>query len=95
MTLSPVSDALRQQFNIDSGVEGVVVKDVDPDGPAAEKNIEAGDVISEAGERDVLRPADIEGRVKELQAEGRGSILLLIRKTARNGDPSFVALRIE
>ena len=95
MTLAPVSDELRQQFNIASDVEGVVVKDVDPAGPASEKNIEVGDVITEAGERDVLSPADIEGRVSELQAEGRGSILLLIRKTARNGDPSFVALRLK
>ncbi len=95
MTLAPLSDDLRQRFNIPSGAAGAVVTEVDPDGPAAEKNIEAGDVISEAGEREVTGPGDIEGRVRELQQEGRGSILLLVRKTARDGDPHFVALRLE
>jgi serine protease Do len=95
MTLAPVSEELRAQFKIAADTQGAVVIEVDPDGPAAEKNIEPGDVITEAGERDVVNPADIEGRVRELQAEGRGSILLLVRKTARDGDPSFVALRLE
>jgi serine protease Do len=95
MTLAPLSEELRQRFNIPADSQGAVVIEVDPDGPAAEKNIEPGDVITEAGERDVVGPADIEGRVGELQAEGRSSILLLVRKTGRDGDPSFVALRLE
>ena len=95
MTLAPVSEELRAQFKISADAQGAVVTNVDPDGPAAEKNIEVGDVITEAGERAVVNPADVEGRVRELQAEGRGSILLLVRKTARDGDPSFVALRLE
>jgi serine protease Do len=86
---------LRQQFNIPADTQGAVVMQVDPDGPAAEKSIEPGDVIAEAGERDILSPADFEARVSELQAEGRGSILMLVRKTARDGDPSFVALRLD
>jgi serine protease Do len=95
MTLAPLSDELRQQFNIPADTQGAVVMQVDPGGPAAEKNIEPGDVIAEAGERDILSPADFEARVSELQAEGRGSVLMLVRKTARDGDPSFVALRLE
>ena len=95
MTLAPVSDELREQFKISSDAQGAVVTEVDPEGPAAEKNIEPGDVITEAGERDVVNPADVAARVRELQAEGRGSILLLVRKTASDGDPSFVALRLE
>jgi serine protease Do len=95
MTLAPVSDELRQRFNIAAGATGAVVIEIDPEGPAAEKNIEPGDVITEAGEREITGPADIEGRVSELQSEGRGTILLLVRKTARDGDPSFVALRLQ
>jgi len=95
MTLAPLSDELRQQFNIPADTQGAVVMQVDPGGPAAEKSIEPGDVIAEAGERDILSPADFEARVSELQAEGRGSILMLVRKTARDGDPSFVALRLD
>jgi serine protease Do len=95
MTLAPLSDELREQFGISSDAQGAVVIDIDPDGPAAEKDIEAGDVITEAGERDIVNPGDVEGRVNELRTEGRRSILILVRKTARDGDPSFVALRLE
>lgn len=94
MTLAPITDELRQRFNIKADINGVVVTGVDPDSPAAEKNIEVGDVISEAGERAIRGPADIETRVKELQSEGRGSILLLVLKSARGGDPHFVAVQL-
>jgi serine protease Do len=95
MTIAPLNEELRQRFGIMAGTNGAVVVEVDPDGPAAERNIEPGDVIAEAGEREVGAPGDIEVRIRELQTEGRGSILLLVRKTAQNGDPYFVALRLQ
>ena len=42
--LSP--EEQRQKFKIDAGLEGAVVTEVDPNGPAAEKRIEPGDVIT-------------------------------------------------
>ena len=38
------------------GRQGVVVTEVDPDGPAAEKGLKPGDVILEVGGRAVPRP---------------------------------------
>ena len=69
--------------------------EVSPDSVAAEKRIQPGDVIAEAGEVDIRSPADLVKRVEELKKEGRGSILLLVLKTARGGDPHFIALRIK
>ena len=95
MKLSAMSDELRRKFKIGEGVKGLVVVSVDPSGPAAEKGIVAGDVIAEAGEKEMASPADFVKRMKEVKAEGRGSILLLVLKTSRNGDPRFIALKLK
>jgi serine protease Do len=95
MTLGQLTDSLREQYKIKPEAKGAVVTAVDPDSPAAEKRIEAGDVITEAGETQVTGPGDVEKRVKELKAEGRNTILLLLLKTSRNGDPHFLALSLK
>jgi len=95
MKLAGISDELRKKFKISENAKGVVVTEVDADSVAAEKRIQVGDIIAEAGEKEISAPADLEKRVKELKKEGRGSILLLILKTARGGDPNFIALRLE
>ncbi len=95
MKLSPITKALRKQYKIRSDVKGVVVTAVDPDSTAGEKRIVAGDVIAEAGEIEVSKPDDIVRRIKELKEEGRGSILMLVLKTSRGGDPHFIALKIK
>jgi serine protease Do len=58
MTLAPLSDDFAAAFQYSRWHQGAVVTSkVDPDGPAAEKNIEPGDVIAEAGEREVAARA--------------------------------------
>ena len=71
-------DALRE-FGIrrqESG--GVIVTAVEPMSPAAVAGIEAGDIITEAGGRPILRKQDFD---KALQSDdqGRGILLLLQR----------------
>ncbi|MGE0210574.1 MAG: DegQ family serine endoprotease [Parvibaculaceae bacterium] len=95
MTLGPITDPLREQYKIKPEVKGTVVTAVEPNSPAAEKRIEPGDVITEAGEKEVTGPGDVEKRVSELKKEGRSSILLLLLKSSRNGDPHFLALGIK
>jgi len=80
---------------LSDSAKGVVVTEVAPDSIASEKGIQVGDVIAEAGEKEISAPGDFAKRVKELKKEGRGSILLLVLKTARGGDPHFIALRLE
>ena len=92
LTVAPVTDEMREEMGLDDDLSGLVVLDVPEDGEAFEKNVRAGDVITEAGQGDVASVADLEERVEAAREAGRKSILLLIR---REGDPRFVALSLE
>jgi serine protease Do len=72
-----------------NGDEGVVVADVDPQGPAAEKGIRKGDVILEVGGQLVVRPEDVKSAVEAARKDGRKTVLMRIK--GREG-VRFVAL---
>ncbi|TCO70847.1 serine protease Do [Rhodovulum euryhalinum] len=91
MTLSPVTDELRQQLDLGATAEGLVVKDIDEMGEAYEKGLRAGDLITEAGQRKVASVKDLTDRIEEARDAGRKSLLLLVR---RQGEPRFVALSV-
>ena len=95
MTLAPITPALRAKYKINETVKGAVVTEVTSDGAAAEKRIVPGDVIAEAGEKEVNSPNDVVLRVRQMKLEKRKSILMLVLKASRNGDPHFIALRIK
>ncbi len=92
MTLSVLDEAAIAALNLPQGSEGLVVQNVDPASDAYDKGLREGDVIAEAGQQKVTSIADLQDRIDEAKAEGRKSILLLIR---RAGDPRFVALSVE
>ncbi|HHS88887.1 MAG TPA: Do family serine endopeptidase [Rhodobacteraceae bacterium] len=92
MTLSPLTDELREQLGLGEGAQGVVVIDIDEDSEAFEKGLRAGDVISEAGQERVTSVADLEARIADAREAGRKSLLLLVR---RDGEPRFVALGLD
>ncbi|MGB1208641.1 MAG: Do family serine endopeptidase [Paracoccaceae bacterium] len=91
MTLSVVTNALRQELNLPRGLEGLVVTDMNEDSQAWDKGLRAGDVLTEAGQQPVRSIEDLEERIDDATEAGRKSILLLVR---RGGDPRFVALGI-
>lgn len=91
LTLSPLSAEIREQLELPESAKGLAVMDVDETFEAFEKGLRAGDVITEAGQAQVLALTDLEERIAEAQEAGRKSILLLVR---RAGDPRFVALTI-
>ncbi|MBB4305388.1 serine protease Do [Rhodobium orientis] len=93
MVLAELDPALRAQFKIDDSVTGVVVTEVDPVSPAAEKRVQAGDVIVEVAQEAVATPADVEARIKELADDGRRSVLLLLSNGT--GELRFVAVRFD
>ncbi|MBL8905705.1 MAG: DegQ family serine endoprotease [Rhizobiales bacterium] len=95
MTLAPLDDDTRRQFGIDAGIEGAVVTAVESDSTAAEKRIEAGDVITEAGEKEVTAPGDVDARVKEAEKGGKNSVLLLVSKGGKQGEMRFIAVKIK
>jgi serine protease Do len=95
MTLSPLNDQLRTQFNIDKNVNGAVVTAIAPNGAASEKRLEPGDVITEAGEKEVKAPGDVEARVKDAERDKKNSILLLVAKGGKQGEMRFIALKLK
>ncbi|WP_226779742.1 DegQ family serine endoprotease [Oceaniglobus trochenteri] len=92
MTVTVLTDEMREELNLSGATDGLVVTDVAEDSDAFEKNIRAGDVITEAGQRKISGPSDLEDRIAEAKDAGRKSILLLVR---RAGEPRFVALPID
>ncbi|MEL7254673.1 MAG: Do family serine endopeptidase [Pseudomonadota bacterium] len=92
LTLTPVSDELREQLELTDDAAGLVVTDVDTLSEAYEKGMRAGDLITEAGQQSLRTVSDLEERITEATDAGRKSLLLLVR---RGGDPRFVALSLD
>lgn len=92
LTVTLLTDELREQMSLDGNEEGLVIKEVDEMSEAYEKGLRAGDIITEAGQQKVRAVSELEDRVEEAREAGRKSLLLLIR---RAGEPRFVALTLE
>ncbi|WP_417720042.1 DegQ family serine endoprotease [Salipiger sp.] len=92
LTLSPLTSDLRAEMNLPDSAKGLAVTAVDETSEAFEKGLRAGDVITEAGQSQVLSVGDLEDRIAEARDAGRKSMLLLV---SRGGDPRFVALSVE
>ena len=88
-----MTDEVRRRYNIKDGVKGVVVTRVDPNSAAADKRIQAGDVIVEVGQEAVNAPADVSKRLDALKKDGKKSALLLVANA--QGEVRFVAVTME
>lgn len=92
MELLTLNDSIRKKFGIADSVKGVLVFKVDRESEAAEKGIQKGDVIVEAGRQEVSKPEDFEDKLKKDNEKGLKRTLLLIN---RSGDLRFVTLSNE
>jgi serine protease Do len=91
LTLSVLTDELREELGVDADTQGLAVTAVDESSEAFEKGLRTGDVITEAGQQKVSSIGDLEDRIEAAKEAGRKSLLLLVR---RAGDPRFVALSL-
>jgi serine protease Do len=74
-----------------AGGAGVVVTQVDPDGPAAERGLRTGDVILDVGGKTVSTPSDVRTALQEAHRQGKHTILMRVK----SGDQTkFVALPV-
>ncbi|HAV59516.1 MAG TPA: serine protease, partial [Planktomarina temperata] len=92
ITLSNLTDEIREGLDLAVGLEGVVVVDVVETSEAFEKGLKSGDVIVEAGQEKVTSLAEFEEQVSATIESGRKTMLLLVR---RGGDPRFLALTVQ
>ncbi|NJM30051.1 MAG: DegQ family serine endoprotease [Rhizobiales bacterium] len=95
MTVTSMTSELREKYKIDKEIEGAVVTEVAAEGPAADKRLEAGDVITEAGEQKVAGASDVSTRVEEAEKANKGSVLLLVAKGGKQAEMRFIALKLK
>jgi serine protease Do len=92
LTVTPLTDELRQQLGAEGVAGGLVIEGVDPASDAASKGLQPGDIITEVAQQPVRSVDEFEERVSAASDAGQKSVLLLIR---RGGDPRFVALALD
>ena len=89
-TMSSSLDDFGLSVGPAEGAVGVVINEVDPNGQAAERGLQAGDVILSIGDSAVNTPADVDKIIAEAKADASKAILLRVKSGNRT---RFVALR--
>ena len=74
------------------GAHGVVVTDVDPDGPAAERGVHAGDVILDVAGKAVDNPFEVRDAVAEARSAGKKAVLMRIKS---GGTARYIAVSLD
>lgn len=62
-----------------AGQKGVVVTEVDPQGPAAQRGIQTGDVILNVGGKAVANVGDVRSELAQAKSSGKKSVLLQVK----------------
>ncbi|HEY7301934.1 MAG TPA: Do family serine endopeptidase [Xanthobacteraceae bacterium] len=73
------------------GDQGVVVTEVKPDGPAAERGVHAGDVILDVSGKSVNNPSDVRQALSDAKSAGRHDVLMRIKS---GNNTHYVALPV-
>jgi serine protease Do len=80
MAVEPLTPEVARELGLSGRKEGVVVRSVNPDGAAADANLQPGDVITEVNGQGVTTPAELRSA---LSASGdRPALLLITRENA-------------
>lgn len=91
MTLQPLTNDIRQRFDVTKETEGVLIVDVVPSSPAADKGLRPGDIIIEISQTEVKAPQHVVDQLKQAEKDKRKTVLLLIN---RDGESRYISLRL-
>ncbi|WP_240790058.1 DegQ family serine endoprotease [Roseomonas sp. HF4] len=91
LRIAPITNELRERFNLRPEQRGVVIVEVAPDSPGAERELRPGDVIVEVQQERVSTPAEVQQRIERLRQQNRGVALFAIEGA---GGQRFVPLRL-
>ena len=75
--------ALAEELGLDSDARGVVVREVVPGSPAADKGLTVGDILRRYGQRPIDDAASLAADIKKAETAGRSGVLLLIERDGR------------
>jgi serine protease Do len=92
MSLARITAELRRDLELPEDAKGVVVVDVDEEGAAAKRGVQAGDIVAAVGREAVNAPEQVAEKIDAARKAGRKSILLRIE---RDGSAQFVPLPVE
>ena len=67
INIAPLSQDLKDKFQIGADQKGVVITDVAPGSSAADRGLKPGDVIVEVQQGEVNSPADVQKRVDQVR----------------------------
>ncbi len=87
MTVAPLTPDLARELQLKNRTEGVIIRDLDPNGAAADAGLQEGDVISRVNGETVKTPNDLKAALAK--AGAKASLLLVTRDNA----DVFVTLR--
>ena len=85
LTLAPANSVAG------AGSEGVVVTEVAPNGPAAERGMQSGDVILEIGGKKVSTPAEVRDAVGAARKDNKSNVLVRMK---RENNSRFITLPV-
>lgn len=87
LSLQPVTPDIEKKLQLEPGTKGLVVVDVDPDGPAAEQDVRPGDVIMEINRQPVESTDDVQSALDK--AGERPSLFLIVRR----GQTAYITIQ--
>ncbi|MBI0433979.1 DegQ family serine endoprotease [Roseomonas sp. KE0001] len=91
LKVAPLSPETRERFSLGEEAKGVVITEVAPNSSAAERGLNAGDLIVEVQQNRVTTPQEVQEQLTRLRRQNRPSALMLIE----NGQGQrFVPLRL-
>jgi serine protease Do len=93
LNLANMTDDLRKRYKIKDTVKGVVITGVDASSPAADKRLNAGDVVVEVQQEPVADADALQKKIDQFKADGRPRVLLTIANP--DGEVRFVALSLQ
>ncbi len=82
-SVQALTPQLAGEMGLGEGKSGVVVIEVVPGSPAAEKNLQVGDILRRFGQRPVKGVAELAKDIQDAEKGGRSGILILIERDGR------------
>ncbi len=89
LTLHGISPEMARRYQLEEGITGALIIDVDPTSPAARARLREGDVVVEADRKKVSSVTDFNKIISELEND---TVLLRVQ---RGGATFLAALRLE